>query len=678
MNIITDEDVQIGAHSNSLREQPIEQFSSIACVQCRKGHRKCDKKLPNCSNCKRLGKECSYRSPKKRGPQPKKGEDNPLAIPDLSQANDENDDEHYEDDASHHTHHHQQHHQTHHQQPHQPTQQQQYTENNQAQPKKRKHAESTSNSVREDVGMNFDSDFVTPGASSGTFGSNNTPATTDSSDTSVSPLQKDPSIDPTGTRMSEEYIKKLCFDVYKEIVGDTLPINQKAKMDKLMSHSLSSNNVVTGAVKKKKFMHEIDVPDLALLYSLQSVCFQRIAQHDLSKQLYQRSRQTVSTVFDNITDFNVVCAYAFLSSYLVGEGDFLGAKFYLNSVLFYLEQQKHNTSETDSAFLKSLTTVIHLAMEEDKAQCCFLLNRLLSLIINNHPELNIETSENGFIVCEEELTEKMKKLDLLTTSLSTSCTDTLCSSKRDLSKIVYLMYLDTMRIKVLEKHGMKDSTQVKEAADRITSLTRIPTFELAPVIVVRSLAIAARVHYNLLVKDLTAYQDDLLVRALSDDLKALKLLGTKYEVVKTRFQQLIRDIELLLEQAELFKVQRHNSSNMHGNNIHNNNNINNFEPNDVFSMINSNPNFYTPYLYSQDMVPLMLGGTNSADQAFQHFLNNTPSMSLDQHQQPTYQEDVFLPSFDAFAAMNDHSASMNTSAQQNNLDFLDSLNGLFQ
>ena len=538
--------------------------------------------------------------------------------------------------------------------------------------RKRKHTES--NEIR----PNIDSEFVTPGAAT-SYG-------TDSAEnTSISP--KEITIDQSATRLSEEYIKKLCFDVYKEIVGDSLPVNQRSKMDKLMSHSLSNSSVVTGAVKKKKFMHEIDVPDLALLYALQSVCFQRIGQHDLSKQLYQRSRQTVSTVFDNITDFNVVCSYAYLSSYLVGEGDFLGAKFYLNSVLFYLEQQKHNTSETDSSFLKGLTTVIHLAMEEDKAQCCFLLNRLLSLIIHNHPELNIESSENGFIVCEEELSEKMKKLDLLTTSLSTSCTDTLCSSKKDLSKIVYLMYLDTMRIKVLEKHGLKDSIQVKEAADRITSLTRIPTFELAPVIVIRSLAIAARVHYNLLVKDLAAYQDDMLVRALSDDLKALKLLGTKYEVVKTRFQQLIRDIELLLEQAELFKVQRHNTTSNP-----NTNNLNNFDNTDVFSMINSNPNFYTPYLYSQDMMPLMLGANNSTahtDQTLQHFLNNTNNNNniLDPQQVPQFNptsnnnEDAFLPSFDAFAAMNDHTFAMNvngTSLQQNNLDFLDSLNGLFQ
>ncbi|KAF0980943.1 hypothetical protein FDP41_012731 [Naegleria fowleri] len=610
------EDLHVSGTGSSLREQPIEQFSSIACVQCRKGHRKCDKRLPNCSNCKRLGKECSYRSPKKRGPQPKKGEnENPLALPEMGH---DHEDDIGEDDQSH-SHSHQ---------------------------RKRKQSEFQHDDQ-------FDSDFVTPGASN-----NISPQSGDTHASSLVPTTNS-HIDHSSTRLSEEYIKKLCFDVYKEIVGDCLPAAQKTKMDKLMNHSLSGNNIVTGAVKKKKLMNEIDVPDLALLYALQSVCFQRIGQHDLSKQLYQRSRQTVSTVFDNITDFNVVCSYAYLSSYLVGEGDFLGAKFYLNSVLFYLEQQKHNTSESDAAFLKSLTTVIHLAMEEDKSQVCFLLNRLLSLIITKHPELNIEASENRFLICEEELSEKMRKLDLLTNSLSTSCTDTLCSSKKDLSKIVYLMYLDTMRIKVLEKHGMKDSIHVKEAADRITSLTRIPTFELAPVIVVRSIAVAARVHYNLMVKDLSAFQDDMLVRSLSDDLKALKLLGTKYEVVKTRFQQLIRDIELILEQVELFRLQRHNSFN--------NGQPQTFEATDIFSMINSNPNFYTPYLFSQDA----LG--NTVDQNISQILNNEQQPNQPQHpHQPT--EDMFLPPFDAFGVMADHINLANTSAQQNNLDFLDSLN----
>ncbi|KAG2379153.1 hypothetical protein C9374_007791 [Naegleria lovaniensis] len=38
----------------------LQMYSPIACRECRKGHRKCDKALPICSNCKRKGKECVY------------------------------------------------------------------------------------------------------------------------------------------------------------------------------------------------------------------------------------------------------------------------------------------------------------------------------------------------------------------------------------------------------------------------------------------------------------------------------------------------------------------------------------------------------------------------------------------------------------------------------------------
>ncbi|KAL9651538.1 hypothetical protein ABK040_001484 [Willaertia magna] len=648
-------------NASTLREQPIEQFSSIACVQCRRGHRKCDKKLPCCSNCKRLGKECSYRSPKKRGPQPKKGEnENPLALPEI----------------------------------------------NSSEERKRKLSESTtSNDDAVSVAISsianhnnhhhehYDDDIVTPG-STGT-GMNKSNSDDSRSVAAVS------TINQSSMRLSEEYVKGLCLEVYRDIIGSVLPLHQKQKMDKLMNQSLSNTNIISGTVKKKKMMNDIETPDLALLYALQSVCFQRIGQHDLSKQLYQRSRQTVSTVFDNITNFNVVCSYAYLSSYLVGEGDFLGAKFYLNSVLFFLEQQKHQTSESDSTFLKSLTTIIHLSMEEDKAQVCFLLNRLLSFIIACHPEFNLETPESGFLVCEEELTEKLRKLDLLQHSINATCSDNICSSKKDITKLVYLLYMDTMRIKILEKHGMKDSLQIREAADRITSLTRIPTFELVPVIIVRSVSMAARVHYNLLVKDVSNYNDDQLIRNLSDDLKALKLLGTKYEVVKTRFQQLIRDIELVLEQAEIQKIQRGITME--------NNNVGNLD-NEFLSMINGTSAFYSPYFslpmnqmnqYGQ-MMPL-----NMQQMPFGQMMTN-PVVGMQQTQQSqqtpqqgnfyptplfsTLTDDPFLTSFSdvpnvSVGPMASHFTPVNTNNvnnyttnnSNNNVDpFFESLNSLFQ
>ena len=518
--------------------------------------------------------------------------------------------------------------------------------------------------IDDDFNAFIDSEIITPGVSSAN-GSDSLNQQSHRSGSSNS-LEADRAstalsthVDHSTSRLSDEYIKTLCLDVYKELIGNGLPSTQKNKMDRLMGQSLSNTNIISGTVKKKKLLHDIEVPDLALLYALQSVCFQRIGQHELSKQLYQRSRQTVSTVFDNITDFNVVCSYAYLSNYLVGEGDFLGAKFYLNSVLFYLEQQKHNTTEADAGFLKKLTTLIHLAMEEDKAQCCFLLNRLLSFIIQQTPELNIESNENGYIVCEEELSEKLKKLDLVTESLTATCQDNMCASKKDLNKVIYLIQIDTMRIKILEKHGLKDSLQIRQAADRITDLTKVPSFELAPVIVVRSLSIAARVHYNFLVKDVASYQDEALVRNLTDDLKALKMLGKRYDVVKTRFQQLIRDIELVLEQAELYKMQRNTSLPQ-----------SQVDPNDVFSMINSNPNFYTPYLQypNQDLFSLMFNpATEQQTNPGQFGTASTPLY-----------DDMFIPAYDGIAAIQEQ-VNLGNTAQQSNLDsFMESLNGLFQ
>jgi hypothetical protein len=35
-------------------------LAAVACLNCRRGHRKCDKTLPKCSLCNKLGKECVY------------------------------------------------------------------------------------------------------------------------------------------------------------------------------------------------------------------------------------------------------------------------------------------------------------------------------------------------------------------------------------------------------------------------------------------------------------------------------------------------------------------------------------------------------------------------------------------------------------------------------------------
>ncbi|KAL9655786.1 hypothetical protein ABK040_005013 [Willaertia magna] len=56
--------------SNNNANVETKQYSSIACINCRKAHRKCDRSYPVCSecNCRGLADKCVYHKPKKRGP----------------------------------------------------------------------------------------------------------------------------------------------------------------------------------------------------------------------------------------------------------------------------------------------------------------------------------------------------------------------------------------------------------------------------------------------------------------------------------------------------------------------------------------------------------------------------------------------------------------------------------
>jgi hypothetical protein len=64
-------------HSNSSLSDSSEEdtldgeLSPYSCANCRRGHRKCDRKLPKCTECVGKRKKCAYEVPQKRGPKGK-------------------------------------------------------------------------------------------------------------------------------------------------------------------------------------------------------------------------------------------------------------------------------------------------------------------------------------------------------------------------------------------------------------------------------------------------------------------------------------------------------------------------------------------------------------------------------------------------------------------------------
>ena len=52
-----------GSHGES---DPSNEFGTIACVWCRKNHKRCDKTVPSCKNCSLRGLVCEYMTPKRR------------------------------------------------------------------------------------------------------------------------------------------------------------------------------------------------------------------------------------------------------------------------------------------------------------------------------------------------------------------------------------------------------------------------------------------------------------------------------------------------------------------------------------------------------------------------------------------------------------------------------------
>jgi hypothetical protein len=45
-------------------------LAAKACIECRRRHRKCDRLLPICTQCKNRQSQCEYTDAKRRGPKP--------------------------------------------------------------------------------------------------------------------------------------------------------------------------------------------------------------------------------------------------------------------------------------------------------------------------------------------------------------------------------------------------------------------------------------------------------------------------------------------------------------------------------------------------------------------------------------------------------------------------------
>jgi hypothetical protein len=120
------------------------------------------------------------------------------------------------------------------------------------------------------------------------------------------------------------------MDIYFEIVCLGFPLMERHKMELLLFYHHNTTSAKAPANE-----------ELALMYSIQAFCYQRIGQRQLAQQFFERSRATLSIVFDQVMhSFPVAACYCYLAYYLISDDDLDKAKFFLHNVNQYLDHKK--------------------------------------------------------------------------------------------------------------------------------------------------------------------------------------------------------------------------------------------------------------------------------------------------------------------------------------------------
>jgi hypothetical protein len=158
------------------------------------------------------------------------------------------------------------------------------------------------------------------------------------------------------------------MDIYFEIVCLGFPLMERHKMELLLFYHHNTTSTKAPANE-----------ELALMYAIQAFCYQRIGQRQLAQQFFERSRATLSIVFDQVMhSFPVAACYCYLAYYLISDDDLDKAKFFLHNVNQYLDHKKQQMRLQKKSTMPEIT-VQQMVRETFLQQLVVICNILIQV-----------------------------------------------------------------------------------------------------------------------------------------------------------------------------------------------------------------------------------------------------------------------------------------------------------
>lgn len=381
---------------------------------------------------------------------------------------------------------------------------------------------------------------------------------------------------------NQQPINHQIVDLYFDIVSIGCPVLQRTTMLGICSKQPQENS---------------QAEEVAMLYAIQANCYQRLGRKEEGKEAFRMSRKYLSDVFDLLDNFHIAAAFLHLSLYCLGEGEHNQSKYYLNSVQFFINQNKERLRDNDSFVnLSKLVLYVQLLLEEEEALTALDIEiqkesqgLQQNLVITERYTLQVYhfkkmidlflfvTQNVSDGLCGKSIPQAppVSPNDIVKTHLVMANTQAMQFNRyhlenspaaKSITKLMHLLIIDGLRLGILSRSPAQSDEAIIETANRITGYTTLSYFPYLPSHIYNVINNAARIHLALYKQIQRGERPDNGIDyydILKKDQRALLLLSERYSMVEKRAKPILQQLseEILKRERQVVHMQHMFSGN---------------------------------------------------------------------------------------------------------------------
>jgi len=522
-------------------------FHPIACVQCRRLHKRCDRKLPCCTKCTSRGVTCEYKIPRKKGRTAK-------------QKGDVEGDKERKKRST-------------------PTLSTSGSTNHLSDPSISLVSDTNKSSERGiEPPFNFSIFDAARPAGSEVYVPQPLHSSTAKFLATLVNTDNSPYGNSTRNQPQKHLDKRKVLDLFYNVFNSETPIIERKEFENYLASK--SNNTKEDDIDEVTNDNDV-MPNkkevFALFLALKAICEQRSGMPDLAEESMKRARDAISKIFDEHSNFYVACTYAFMSIYESGCGRVKTARYYLQSVNFYFDEMSEEEQNSLTVFQKNLKRIKGFAV------VCSGNDTHLSSLLKDWPNLfekalGIQLPSEWKAIISQDIgitnyLPILKIIDAMYHMLRLYIAKSRAEKNVKIFDMAAPIVMGGMRIAILNTVN-RGKDIIEESALRITLCTENELFIFVPPPIVAHVAAAAKVHLHIvrsiekgerenpevtMVPSITYGKESTLstvdyYEILAKDLRALNILSKRYKKVALFHKAMMQEMEDIIHRKHLMKA----------------------------------------------------------------------------------------------------------------------------